>query len=154
MRKMRKVPLTPENKGLRRSHRAKTRKMRKMRTQKRGKCGKCGWLALMWLALGDPRQVDGISLKGSKISDKGLAQTEPFLVRQGPLCESRVGAGPNMVSESTASNTELSEAFCPHWVPGREVSEFLSAFCLCAKVNSPSFWQNSLSLPKSSYPLG
>ena len=27
-----------------------------MRTRKRGKCGKCGWLALMWLALGDPHE--------------------------------------------------------------------------------------------------
>ena len=44
-RKMRKVSLTPENKGLRRFRRTKTRKtrkMRKMRTRKRGKCGKCG----------------------------------------------------------------------------------------------------------------
>ena len=51
-------PLSPyKNKGLRRLHRAKarkTRKMRKMRTRKRGKRGKCGWVALMWLALGDP----------------------------------------------------------------------------------------------------
>ena len=50
--------LSPQkNKGLRRFRRAKTQKMRKMRTWKRGKRGKrgkCGWLALMWLALGDP----------------------------------------------------------------------------------------------------
>ena len=54
MRKMRTSLPAQENKGLRRLHRTKTRKMRKMRTRKRGKCGKCGWLALMWLALGDP----------------------------------------------------------------------------------------------------
>ena len=54
MRKMRTSLPPQENKGLRRLHRAKTRKMRKMRTRKHGKCGKCGWLALMWLALGDP----------------------------------------------------------------------------------------------------
>ena len=47
----RKVPLTQENKGLRRFHGAKPRKLRKMRT---GKRGKCGWLALMWQDLGDP----------------------------------------------------------------------------------------------------
>ena len=38
--------------------------------------------------------------------------------------------GPNTVSESTVSNTKLSELFCPHQVPGRELSECLSAF-LC-----------------------
>ena len=50
---------------------------------------------------------------------------------------------PNTVSESTVSNTELSEFFCPHRVLERELSEFLSAYYLCAKVNSPSFSQNS-----------
>ena len=38
--------------------------------------------------------------------------------------------------------------FCPRRVPGGELSEFLSAYYLCSKVNSPSFWQNSPSLPK------
>ena len=58
MRKMRTSLPPQENKGPRRFRRTKTRKtqkMRKMRTRKRGKCGKCGWLALMWLALGDPQ---------------------------------------------------------------------------------------------------
>ena len=41
------------------------------------------------------------------------------------------GNGPNTVSESTASNTELSEFFGPHRAPGRELSEFLSAYDLC-----------------------
>ena len=50
------------------------------------------------------------------------------------------GNGPNTVSESTVSNTELSEFFGPHRVPGRELSEFLSAYSLCAKANSPSFF--------------
>ena len=45
------------------------------------------------------------------------------------------------------SNRELSDFFGPHRVPGRELSEFLSAYYLCAKANSPSFSQNSLSLP-------
>ena len=56
MRKMRTSLPPQENKGLRKLRRTKalkTRKMRKMRTQKRGKCG---WLALMWLALGDPQK--------------------------------------------------------------------------------------------------
>ena len=50
--------LSPQkNKGLRAFHRAKTRRTRKMRTRrKRGKCGKYGWVALMWLALGDPQE--------------------------------------------------------------------------------------------------
>ena len=61
-----------------------------------------------------------------------------------------IGNGPNTVSESTVSNTELSEFFGAHWVPGSELSEFLSAYDLCAKKNSPSFSQNSPSLPQSS----
>ena len=38
-------------------------------------------------------------------------------------------------------------------VPDRELSEFLSAFYLCDKANSPSFLQNSLSLPQNSVRL-
>ena len=37
--------------------------------------------------------------------------------------------------------------FGAHWVPGSELSEFLSAYYLCAKANSTSFSQNSPSLP-------
>ena len=33
----------------------------------------------------------------------------------------------------TVSNTELSEFFGPHQVPGRELSEFLSAYYLCVQ---------------------
>ena len=68
----------------------------------------------------------------------------------GQLC---VRDGPNTVSESTVSNTELSEFFGAHRVPGRELSEFLSAYYLCAKANSPSFSQNSPSLPQNSVRL-
>ena len=51
-----------------------------------------------------------------------------------------VGNGPNTVSDSTASNTKLSEFFGAHWVPGSELSEFFSAYYLCANANSPSFF--------------
>ena len=61
------------------------------------------------------------------------------------------GNGLNTVSASTVSNTELGEFFCPHRVPGRELSEFLSAYYLCAKANSPSFPQNSPSLPQTQW---
>ena len=61
-----------------------------------------------------------------------------------------VGSGPNTVSGSTVSNTDLSEFFWARWVPGSELSEFLSAYYLCANANSPSFWQNSPSLPQNS----
>ena len=44
-----------------------------------------------------------------------------------------------MVSESTGSNTELSEFVWPSLSSGGELSEFNSAHYLCAKVNSPSF---------------
>ena len=39
------------------------------------------------------------------------------------------GNGANTVSESTASNIELSEFSGPQRVPGRELSELLSAYC-------------------------
>ena len=58
------------------------------------------------------------------------------------------GGGLNTVSESTVSDAGLSESFCPHRVPGRELSEFVSAYDLCAKPSSPSSMQNSSSLPK------
>ena len=61
-----------------------------------------------------------------------------------------IGSGPNTVSESTVSNTELSEFFGAHWVPGSELSEFLSAYYLCVNANSPSYSQNSPSLPQNS----
>ena len=60
------------------------------------------------------------------------------------------GNGPNTVSGSTVSNTELSEFFGSHRVRGRELSEFLSAYYLCVKVNSPSFSWNSPSLLQNS----
>ena len=50
-------------------------------------------------------------------------------------------------------NEELSEFFGPHRVPGREISEFLSASYLCDKTKSPSFSQNSPSLPQNSVRL-
>ena len=64
-----------------------------------------------------------------------------------------IGDGPNTVSGSTGSNTELSEFFGAHWVPGSELSEFLLAYYLCVKANSPSFSQNSPSLPQNSVRL-
>ena len=60
---------------------------------------------------------------------------------------------PNTVSGSTVSNTEVSEFFGAHRVPGSELSEFLLAYYLCAKANSLSFSQNSPSLPQKSVRL-
>ena len=54
-----------------------------------------------------------------------------------------LGNGPNTVSESTVSNTELSEFFGPHRAPRRKLSEFRSAYYPCAKANSPSFSQKT-----------
>ena len=68
-----------------------------------------------------------------------------------------VGDSPNTVSEGTVSNTELTEFFGDHRVPGRELNECRSANYLCAKANSPSFLAelaefaaelSELSLPK------
>ena len=61
-----------------------------------------------------------------------------------------VGDGPNTASETTVSNTELSEFLCLHRVTGRELSQFLSADYLCVKANLPSFSQNSPSSPQNS----
>ena len=61
-----------------------------------------------------------------------------------------IGNGPNTVSKSTVSNTDLSEFSGPHRAPRTHFSEFLSACYLCAKANSPSFSQNSQSLPQNS----
>ena len=41
-----------------------------------------------------------------------------------------LGDGPTTASESTVSNTEISAFFGPHRVPGRELSDFLSAYYL------------------------
>ena len=52
------------------------------------------------------------------------------------------GNRPNTVSESTVSSTELSELLAvteSEIQRERELSEFLSAYKLCAKANSPSF---------------
>ena len=80
--------------------------------------------------------------------------TAGFLYRAGaetPLnFREKFGNGPNTVSGSTVSNTELSELFWAHWVQLSELSEFLSAYYLCANANSPSFLQNSPSLPQNS----
>ena len=46
-------------------------------------------------------------------------------------CQVNFGNGANTVSESTVSNTEPSEFFGPHRVPGGKLSEFLSAYYLC-----------------------
>ena len=67
-------------------------------------------------------------------------------------CSLLFGGGPNTVSESTVSNTELSEFFGPHRVPGGKLSEFLRAYYLCAKANSPSLPQNSVRLSEFSSP--
>ena len=62
-----------------------------------------------------------------------------------------IGNGLNMVSESTVSNTELSELFCPHRVLGRELIELEPVQpVMCVPKNSPSLSQNSPSLVQSS----
>ena len=63
----------------------------------------------------------------------------------------KLGDGPNTVSGSTASNTELSEFFCLHRVPVRELSEFLSAYYLC-ELTEFSLPQNSVRLSEFSSP--
>ena len=60
------------------------------------------------------------------------------------------GNRPNTVSESTVSNTELSEFFALR-APQRELSEFLSAYYCCDKVNSPKYSARFLLLRDSEH---
>ena len=59
--------------------------------------------------------------------------------------------GKKTLSESTVSNTELGEFFLAltEFRGEHSASSFQPNF-LCAKANSPSFWQNSPSLPQNS----
>ena len=87
-----------------------------------------------------------------RVLTKFFLPNSNFEVSQMPA-DGTFGNGPNTVSETTVSNTELSELFGAHWVPVSELSEFVSAYYLCAKVNSPSLSQNSPSLPQNSVRL-
>ena len=55
----------------------------------------------------------------------------------------KIGNGPNTVSESMVSHTELSEFFGPHQVPGRELSEFLSAYIICVPKRTHQVFRRS-----------
>ena len=59
----------------------------------------------------------------------------------------RFGNGPNTVSESTVSNTELSEFLALTEFRGENSVSSSQTIIFCAKANSPSFSQNSPSLP-------
>ena len=64
--------------------------------------------------------------------------------------EAILGERPNTVSESTVSNTELSEFFALTEFGGESSLSSSQPMILCAKANSPSFSQNSPSLPPNS----
>ena len=91
---------------------------------------------------------------GQKRTNRAKKQNGTFGDNLGnaPICNPPpfVGNRPNTVSESMVSDTELSESFCPHRIPGRELGEFLSAYYWCAEAHSPSFSKNSPSLPQNS----
>ena len=62
-----------------------------------------------------------------------------------------LGDRPNTVSESTVSNTKLSEFFCAHRVPGTELSELLSDyyFFVCqSELTECAAELSEFSLPK------
>ena len=67
------------------------------------------------------------------------------LVRVRPLY---FGDDPNVISESTASSSGLSDFFALTELR-RELSEFFSAYYLCVKANSVNFLRNSPSLQNS-----
>ena len=71
------------------------------------------------------RIISKISFDGNNLWADGSVQSETGRIR---------------FSESTVSSTELSEFFLALTeFPGTELSEFLSAYYLCANANSPSF---------------
>ena len=97
---------------------------------------------------------------GSKKVCRGFAEVPTTIPcpNQQPCWDLKLGNGPNTVSGSTVSNTGLSEFLCPHRVPGRELSEFLSAYYLCAKNELTEFFskltefaQNSVRLSEFSF---
>ena len=134
MGKMRKVPLTPEKPRVwGDSTEQKMRKVWKVWTRKPGKCGKCGSVALTWLASGDPQNIGTRRKKCDNHFDSEMGRIRFRRVR--------------------VEHPKLREFFGPHRVPGRELSEFLSAYYLCAKANTPSFSKNSPSLPQNSVRL-
>ena len=53
---------------------------------------------------------------------------------------SHLGDGPDTVLESTVSNAELRELFCPFRVLGRELSEFLSSYFLVCQNELTEFF--------------
>ena len=109
-----------------------------------GRSLRCGEGAVRGEVFGE---VFGLFLQGhseqQRTSAKTSAQNSQGSAQQNwrkfseKLHESETG--PNTISESTVSNFELSEFFGPHRALGRELSEFLSAYYLCAKANSPRF---------------
>ena len=86
-------------------------------------------------------------LRGTKIVNKHFVNKLAFPII-GPV---NFGDGPNTVSESAVSNTELSEFFGAHRVPGRENSVSSSQPFVCVtKRTHRVFSQNSPSLPQNS----
>ena len=110
---------------------------------------------LFWKKEGNPPQKARIFLlcRTPKIlgkEGKTLKKARKFLATKKARKSKKARKGRSgTVSESTVSNTELSEFFGAHWAPGSELSEFLSASYLCAKSDRV-FSQNSPSLPQNS----
>ena len=61
------------------------------------------------------------------VLNASLAETRKRAPKSANARLQMIGHGPNTAAESTVSDTELSESFGSHRVPGRELSEFLSA---------------------------
>ena len=112
---------------------------------RRGRIWRC-WGAPVF----SPEVPKYLFLKGFGTSGRKIGAPQKRQIQPRRIWPPKFGNGPNTVSGSMGSNTELSEFFGPHRVPGRELSEFLSAYYLCAKANSPSLPQNSPSLPQNS----
>ena len=99
------------------------------RRETRGKLWNPHWLVRQRLTRLKERDLAGSKVRVKTPQDCPHNKCNP----DGPR---GIGNGPNTVSESMASKTELSEFFGPHRVPGRELSEFLSAFFFGVKMGT------------------
>ena len=84
-------------------------------------------------------------LKSGESSEKSSGENR---VKSCHVCGCHDFFGPVSVEDGFKHWTQW--VFGAHWVPGSELSEFLSAYYWCAKANSPSFSQNPPSLPQNS----
>ena len=109
----------------------------------------CCCLPLSIRRRGEKRRKRGkMRENGGKMRKKGENHSHPIYIKRSDPQKSETGRIRfRRVRFQTPNSVSF---FGPHRVPGRELSELLSPYYLCAKGNSPSFSQNSPSLAQNS----